>query len=42
MKYIVNHINYIQNFLPIFRDTACCHGSYICTVVLEAGNMVCI
>ena len=41
MKYIVNHINNIQNYLPIFRDTACCLGSYTCTVVFEAGNRVC-
>ena len=40
MKYIVNHINNIQNFQPIFRDTPCCLGSYTCTVVLEAGNRV--
>ena len=41
MKYILNHINNIQNYLPIFRDTPCCLGSYTCTVVFEAGNRVC-
>ena len=41
MKYIVNRINNIQNYQPIFRDTLCCLGSYTCTVVLEAGNRVC-
>ena len=42
MKYIVNDINNIQNYQPIFRDTPCCLGSYTCTVVLEAGNRVCV
>ena len=35
MKYTVNDINNIQNYLPTFRDTACCLGRYICTVVHE-------
>ena len=37
-------INNIRKYLPIFRDTLitdCCLCSYICTVVLEAGNRVC-
>ena len=35
--------NTIRKYLPIFHDTlitACCLGSYTCTVVLETGNMV--
>ena len=40
MKYVVNHINNIQNYLTIFRDTVRCLGSYTCTVVFEAGNRV--
>ena len=38
-------INNIRKYLPIFRDTLitdCCLCSYICTVVLEAGNRVCV
>ena len=38
-------INNIRKYLPIFRATlitVCCLCSYICTVVLEAGNRVCI
>ena len=37
-------INNIRKYLPIFRATlitVCCLCSYICTVVLEAGNRVC-
>ena len=36
-------INIIRKYLPIFRATlitVCCLCSYICTVVLEAGNRV--
>ena len=36
-------INNIRKYKPIFRDTLImvwCLGSYICTVVLEAGNRV--
>ena len=36
-------INNIQKYLPIFRATlitVCCLCSYMCTVVLEAGNRV--
>ena len=36
MKYIVNHINDIQNYQPIFRDTPCCLGSYVVTHALSS------
>ena len=38
-------ISNIRKYLPIFRATlitVCCLCSYICTVVIEAGNRVCI